>query len=276
MKRLVDFIRPYLLAKVLMVLIFAQIVATGGLPNIAVLLAASATATIALVSLTIINDYFDADTDKIRKLRRPIAHDHVSKDDAIVLAAFLFSVSILISGFFLSTISTALLIINTIAILIYSTLKDKTPFTDPIRAYFNGAVALFAGFAVNPHVEVAKIIIVFSLLIILTSSAKKIAHTIHNSDGIKYKRITIATYYGDRAAGMVAGSLAIIAIFLSVIPMEVLGQNYRYLISVADIILAYAGFRLLINPAFAAESQRFIKIGMIIIMVSFLVGAIKF
>jgi len=114
------------------------------------------------------------------------------------------------------------------------------------------------------------------LLIILTSSAKKIAHTIHNSDGIKYKRITIATYYGDRTAGIIAGSLAIIAIFISVVPMEVLGQNYRYLISVADIILAYAGFRLLINPAFAAESQRFIKIGMIIIMVSFLVGAIKF
>ncbi len=277
MKRLIDFIRPYLLAKVLMVLILAQIVATGGLPNIALLLAASATASIALISLTIINDYFDEESDKTRKLRRPIAHGHVSKDEAIVLAAFLFSISILMSGYFLSTISTTILIINIIAILIYSSLKDKTPFTDPLRGYFNGAVALFGGFSVNPeNTGVAKLIIVLSALIILTSTAKKIAHSIHNADGIKFKRITIATYYGDRAAGIIAGSLAIIAIFLSVIPMELLGQNYRYLISVADIILAYAGFRLLINPAFAAESQRFIKIGMIIIMISFLVGAIKF
>lgn len=275
MKRYSGFIRIYPMTKVLALIIASQIIALGGLPQISHALTTIVTALISLVSLTIINDYFDIEQDKIRKLKRPLPQELIKKESLIPLAALLFAISLAMSHYFLNPPCTAIIIINTLIVIIYSLHKEKTALSDIYLGYFNGSVILFGGLSTGPqNTAITNLVIILAALIGLTSAARKMAHGIDDQNGKKFKRITIATYFGDKTAAIASASLIIIAIFISILPAKALSQNYLYLISIADIILAYAGLRILINTKYAMESQRFIKISMILIMVSFLVGAL--
>ncbi len=268
-------IRPTI--KVLALIIITQIVATGALPQMTLALATMLTAIISLTSLTIINDYFDIEQDKTRKLKRPLTQEQITKESAIAFAAILFSISLALSYYFLNPVCTAIIIVNTIIVIVYSYYKEKSPLGAIFLGYFNGSIIIFAGYSTSPqNIAIIKLIVIFAALIALTSAARKIAHSIDSQDGIKYKRVTLATQYGDKTAAIASSSLVIIAIFLSILPATVHGQNhqnYLYIIGIADTILAYSGLRLLINTKYAMESQRFIKISMVIIMISFLVIA---
>ena len=275
MKRVTGFARIYPMIKVLILIIAIQIIATGDLPQITHASITILTALVSLTSLTIINDYFDIKEDKTRKLKRPLAQDQITEGSAIALATLMFSISLALSHYFLTPACTLLLIINTIIMTIYSHYKEKSPLCAIYQGYFNGSVILFGGLSTNPqNTAIIKLTIIVASLIALTSTARKIMHSIDSQNGIKYKRITLATYYGDKTAAITSASLIIITIFLSIIPTTTLGQNYLYMISIADIILAYAGLRILINTKYAMESQRFIKLSMIIIMLSFVVAAL--
>jgi len=275
MKRVTGFARIYPMTKVLTLIIAIQIIATGDLPQLTHASITILTALISLTSLTIINDYFDIKEDKTRKLKRPLAQDQITEESAIALATLLFSISLALSHYFLTPACTFILIINTIIMTIYSYYKEKSPLCAIYQGYFNGSVIIFGGFSTNPqNTAIIKLIVILASLIALTSAARKIMHSIDSQNSIKYKRITLATYYGDKTASIISASLIIITIFLSIIPTATLGQNYLYMISIADIILAYAGLRILINTKHAMESQRFIKISMIIIMFSFIVTAL--
>ncbi|MCK5698343.1 MAG: UbiA family prenyltransferase [Candidatus Aenigmarchaeota archaeon] len=275
MKRVTGFARICPMIKVLALIIATRIIATGDLPEITHTSITIITALVSLTSLTIINDYFDIKEDKTRKLKRPLAQDQITEESAIALATLLFSISLALSHYFLTPICTFILIINTIIITIYSHYKEKSPMCAIYRGYFNGSIILFGSFSTNPqNTAIIKLTVILALLIALTSAARKIMHSIDGQNGIKYKRITLATYYGDKTAAIISASLIIATIFLSIIPAATLGQNYLYMISIADIILTYAGLRILINTKYAMESQRFIKISMIIIMISFVVAAL--
>ncbi|MFH1433187.1 MAG: UbiA family prenyltransferase [archaeon] len=276
MKRVRGFIRLYAAAKITCLIIASLIVATGGLPDMSHALITILTALASLTSVTIINDYFDIEKDKTRKLKRPLCMELITKDNAVALSAFLFTLSLALSHYFLNPFCTALILINTIIVIIYSYNKERSPLTELYQGYFNGSVILFGGLSISPgNIAITKLILILSTLIALTSSARKIAHNIDNQDGIKYRKNTLATYYGDRMAGMISSSLLIIAIFISIIPIASLGIKYQYIISVADIILAYSGLRLLINTRYAMESHRFVKISMILILIAFLVSALS-
>ena len=278
MKRYAGFIRIYPMAKVLILIIASTIIATGGLPQITHTAITILTALISLISLIIINDCFDIEQDKTRKLKRPLAEEQIQKETVIPLAVLLFTISLALSHYFLNHLCTAIIIINTLIIIIYSRYKEKSPLSDIYLGYFNGSIILFGGLSINPeNTAITKLILILAALVALTSAARKIAHSIDSQNGKKFKRITLATYYSDKTAAIISASFLIAAIFISIIPTTLLGQNYQnylYTISIADIILAYAGLRILINTKYAMESQRFIKISMIIIIIAFIACAL--
>lgn len=278
MKRVAGFIRIYPVTKVLALVTASQIIAIGGFPQITQIISTILVALTSLISLTIINDYFNIEQDKIRKLKRPLTLEQISKESSIILSTILFATSIVLSNYLLNSICTYIILTNTIMTVIYSRYKEKSPFSDGYLGCFNGSLVLFGGFSTNPpNTPIIELMILLAILIALTSTARKIAHSIDNLNGNKYKRTTIATYYGDKTAAIIASSLIMITIFLSIIPAssDILGQNYRYAISIADIILAYSGLRILVSTKHAIETQRFTKISMIIIIISFLVGALS-
>ncbi len=220
----------------------------------------------------IFNDYFDLESDIINKPNRPIPSGKIQKNEAMALGMILafFGIS---AAFHLNISTFILAIVNLAVLYTYSRIKQKTPFGNFIVAYLAGSVFLFGGLAAG---SIEKVWIV-ALLSGLATLAREITKDIEDVKGDKFRKTTLATYYGDKMAGIIAGVVLIFTIFLSILPlqMHLFSENYLYAIFVADCIFAYCAYRLVADPAkYASDNSRLEKIGMWVALVAFIAGTI--
>ena len=220
----------------------------------------------------IINDYFDLESDIINKPKRPIPSGRIQKNTAIALGILLAAVGIS-AAYSLNISAFVLAIINLTVLYTYSRIKQVTPFGNAIVAYLAASVFLFGGLAAGSIQKVRML----ALLSGLATLAREITKDIEDVKGDKFRKTTLATYYGDKVAGIIAGVTLILAIFLSILPlqMHLFGENYLYVIFVADCIFAYCAYRLVADPTkYAADNARLEKIGMWVALVAFIAGTI--
>jgi len=219
----------------------------------------------------IFNDYFDLESDIINKPNRPIPSGRIQKNEAMALGIILgfFGIS---SAFRLNTGALILAAINLTMLYTYSRVKETTPFGNFIVAYLAGSVFLFGGFAANS----IKNVWILALLSGLATLSREITKDIEDVKGDKFRKTTLATYYGDKMAGMIAGVILIFAIFLSILPlqMNLFSKSYLYIIFIADCIFAYCAYRLVADPTkYASDNARLLKVGMWVALFAFIIGA---
>lgn len=220
----------------------------------------------------IFNDYFDLESDIINKPNRPIPSGKIQKNEAMALGIILafFGIS---AAFRLNANTLILATINLAALYTYSRIKETTPFGNFIVAYLAGSVFLFGGFAANS----IKSVWILALLSGLATLAREITKDIEDVKGDKFRKTTLATYYGDKMAGIIAGVILIFAIFLSILPlqMRLFSEKYLYIIFIAECIFAYCAYRLVADPTkYASDNARLLKIGMWVALVAFIAGTI--
>ena len=220
----------------------------------------------------IVNDYFDLESDMINKPKRPIPSGRIQKNEAMALGIILAIIGISAS-FHLNISAFILAIINLTVLYTYSRIKQKTPFGNFVVAYLAGSVFLFGGIAAGSIEKVW----ILALLSGLATLAREITKDIEDVRGDKFRKTTLATYYGDKTAGIIAGVVLIFAIFLSILPLEMylFGKNYLYVIFVADCIFAYCAYRLVADPTkYASDNSRLEKVGMWVALAAFIAGTI--
>lgn len=219
----------------------------------------------------IFNDYFDLESDAINKPKRPIPAGKIRKKEAMALGIALAALGIS-AAYRLNVSALVLAVINIAILYAYSRMKEATPFGNFAVAYLAGSVFLFGGLAGGSIERVW----ILALLSGLATLAREITKDIEDVKGDKFRKTTLATYYGDKVAGIVGGIVLILAIFLSILPLRthLFGAKYLYVIFVADSIFAYCAYRLVADPSkYATDNTRLEKIGMWAALVAFIVGA---
>ena len=218
----------------------------------------------------IFNDYFDLESDAINKPKRPIPSGRISENAALMLGFALGFVGIF-AAYSINKNTMLLGLINLVVLYFYSRIKEKTPFGNLIVAYLTGSIFLFGGLAAGSFAKVG----IFAQLAGLATLAREITKDIEDEKGDKFRKTTLATYYGDRIAGIVGGVVLVSAIFLSILPLKkaFFGTGYLYAIFVADCIFAYCAYRLVAAPAtYASDIQRLEKFGMLVALIAFVLG----
>ncbi len=220
----------------------------------------------------IFNDYFDIESDIKNKPKRPIPSGRIREREAMVFGIILAVLGIL-AAYNLNTSALVLAGANLAILYAYSRMKETTPFGNFIVAYLAGSVFLFGGLAAGSIDKVW----ILSLLSGLATLAREITKDIEDVKGDKFRKTTLATYYGDKIAGIVGGIVLVIAIFLSILPLKMhfFSTNYLYVIFVADCIFAYCAYRLVAEPAkYASDNARLEKIGMLVALMAFIAGTL--
>ncbi len=218
----------------------------------------------------IFNDYFDIESDMVNKPGRPLPSGRIKPKEAMALGMVLAILGI-IAAYKLNIYALLLAGANLAILYTYSRMKETTPFGNVVVAYLAGSVFLFGGIAVSSIDKVW----ILALLSALATLAREITKDIEDVKGDKFRKTTLATYYGDKIAGIIGGSVLIAAIFLSILPLKMglFGERYLYTIFVADCIFAYCAYRLVAEPTkYASDNARLEKVGMWAALVAFIVG----
>lgn len=220
----------------------------------------------------IFNDYFDIESDIINKPKRPIPSGRISKNAAMALGLLLAALGIAAS-YKLNMASLVFSAANLTILYTYSRMKETTPFGNIVVAYLAGSVFLFGGIAVGSVNKVWML----ALLSGLATFSREITKDIEDVKGDKFRKTTLATYYGDKIAGIAGGIILILAIFLSIMPLKLnfFSETYLYIIFVADCIFAYCAYRLVAEPKkYASDNARLLKVGMWVALAAFIVGTL--
>ena len=217
----------------------------------------------------VLNEYFDYEIDKINKPKRPLPSKKISRNVALIYAIVLLIVANILVVFlnfnlFLFTI------FNTILLIIYSWKLKKTPLIGNLTVSWLAASTFLFG-SLLKGVLTATIVILF-MMAFLSNVAREIIKTIEDMKGDKkLKAKTIPLLFGEKAAAWIAIFFIFLGIIATPFPyaLGLVNIYYAAFIAIADLVFAASIFFIFVSPK---KSQKYMKIGMIIALVAFLVG----
>lgn len=218
----------------------------------------------------VINDYFDYKADKVNRPKRTIPSGKISRRNALTYSLILFILGNAIV-FFLNYKMLYLALFNTFLLLIYSCrLKKIILLGNFTISWLTASIFLF-GSLLSGFIT-ATVFILF-LMVFSSTVGREITKTIEDVEGDKkINANTLPIVAGKNFAAWIAVFFIIFAVLFSPIPyiFHLLNSKYIYLVTISDIILLYSCFAILISPK---KSQRLMKIGMMVGLLAFLVGA---
>ena len=214
-----------------------------------------------------LNDYADRYIDKIAHPERPIPAGKIKPNSAIKISLILTALSLFIASFinpycFLIALS-AILLESSYAVFLNKLAIGK-------NVVISGLVALlfiYGGFSVNKFLSVE--IWILSMLAFIINMAREIVKDIEDVKGDrKAGRKTLPIKHGIKKARMLAIFFTIFAIVLSPLPyfLNIFDISYIFIVVVADAFYLYALIKISI-------AKNFIKAGMLISLIAFIVGA---
>ena len=219
----------------------------------------------------VINDYFDYEIDKINKSKRPIPSGRIKRNTALYYSVILFLAGFILT-IFLSFYNLILATLNFVLLILYSyKLKSKPLIGNLTVSWLVGSSFIFGSLLLS---SINLLIILVFLASFSANTSRELIKSIEDMEADKK--------YGYKTLPIVAGKnfsifLAIVFIFIAILVsfqiylMDLLNLNYLYTVVIGDIILLIAGFFAFISPK---KSHNFMKLAMLIIVISFIVGAI--
>ncbi|MDO8874182.1 MAG: geranylgeranylglycerol-phosphate geranylgeranyltransferase [Methanoregula sp.] len=255
--------------------IIAYLIATGTIIPSTVLLLVIVT--LITAAGNVINDYFDADIDRINRPERPIPSGIVSPMAAWGFAVTLFLFSIL-AALFTPPLCLSITLINTLILVLYAAkLKSMPVVGNAAVAYLAASIFLFGGAFAGWHALV--LMLPLAVITFLATMVREILKDAEDVEGDAAGGAdTLPIRIGIRPATRIALGFALVAAVASVVPYLWWGMWYLVGIVIVDIIILVAAIRTLPckTPASvrATRSTTLIKAGMFAALVVFALSAI--
>ncbi|MHB8164296.1 MAG: geranylgeranylglycerol-phosphate geranylgeranyltransferase [Methanoregula sp.] len=255
--------------------IIAYLVATGTIVPSTILLLVIVT--LITAAGNVINDYFDADIDRINRPERPIPTGLVTPSAARYFAVTLFLAGI-IAALFTPVLCLAIVIINSVILVLYAAkLKGMPVIGNAAVAYLAASIFLFggafAGWDTLVHVVPLAAITFFATMVreILKDAEDVEGDAAGGAD-------TLPIRIGVPLTTRIAVGFALVAVVASVVPYLWWGVWYLTGIAIVDIIIFAAAIRTLgcTAPACikATRSTTIIKAGMFAALLVFALSAV--
>ncbi len=223
-----------------------------------------------------LNDYFDAELDKINHPERPIPAGVISAELVLISAGSIFII-LLILGILINSIMFFVVVIATLLMIGYELVFKRSGFVGNIGISILVGMLFLFGAAV---VMVFGVVIILAILAGLATLAREIVKDIEDIKG-DIDRKTLPKQIGIKNAGMIATLAVIIAIILSPLPVipqllpvlsfESLCLCYLVLIIPADICFLISINYFTSKPTLASIM---LKAGMGISLIAFAIGSI--
>ena len=240
-----------------------------------------------------INDYFDVEADRINRPNRPIPSGRIKKSHAVFFSTLLFAIGIILASF-INEMTFVIALVNSVILYLYSwDLKDRLLVGNIAVSYLVGSTFLFGGAAFGN----IKLPLILMLLAGLANLAREIVKTLEDVEGdrlrilkklvgkakeavmrrMKEESVTRFTY-NEKAMVSLAALFLLLGILISPIPylLGILGWPYFIFLIPTDLTFAFCIFLLALKPkkkTYHAVS-KFIKLGMLFGLLSFVVGAL--
>ncbi len=177
-----------------------------------------------------INDYFDQETDKINRPKRPLITGEVKPQTALILSIILFIISTILA-FTLPKTATFIAVAIAMPLMIFYSIwfKGMPLVGNLIIAFVLGLTFLFAGAALNDM----KTMIIPAVLAFGLTLVRELVKDISDVEGDgKAKLKTLPTVVGVNKAWFVAGIFAILIGIGAIIPYVIDKYNNIYIIIV--------------------------------------------
>ncbi len=218
----------------------------------------------------IVNDYFDFEIDKINKPKKHRKMMKFSKSSWVSYAIILFSIGISLT-FFINALTSAIAIVNSFLLIVYSWKLKKTPLIGSFAVSFLVASTFLFGGAVMNNLSVTMFL---ALLAFLSNTGREITKDIEDIKGDSSANAkTLPLFMGKEVSSWISAAFIVSAILLSPFPffLNLLNINYLYIVIAADIIFSFSCFMIFISPE---KAQKLMKIAMIVSLAAFIAGAI--
>lgn len=240
-----------------------------------------------------INDYFDIESDRVNRPKRPIPSGQVGKRAALAFSIILFLIGIVLSGF-INWVCFAIAVINSLILIIYSmSLKDKILLGNIAISYMVGSTFLFGGAATGN----LTLPLLLMLLAALSNLSREIAKDLEDIEGDRLKflkrlasgiKARIAERFGfsggrariryEKKLTIAAGISLLLAIFVSPLPyiLGILGISYLIVLIPTDIcfLISIAMIAKASNKRHFHRISKIIKTGMFLGLIAFIAGVL--
>ncbi|ACV24464.1 UbiA family prenyltransferase [Methanocaldococcus fervens] len=223
----------------------------------------------------VINDIFDIEIDRINKPYRPLPSGKIKLNEAKTFSAILLIFGLALSVF-INIYALIIAVVNAFFLYLYAKrYKRYKPIGNFIIGYLTGSVFLFGGVAGE---NVMPVVVLF-LCSLLSIWGREIVKDFEDMEGDKKEGVvSLPIKYGKKALYF-ATFLVIFAVILSPLPclFGIFGVYYMILVAICDILFIYVMVLLLKNPDKETSSKvsKFLKIIMNIVLLAFIVGAIR-
>jgi len=220
-----------------------------------------------------LNDYFDRDIDKINHPERPIPSGKILPRHALNFSISMLSISILMAfclGAFLGSEIFAVFLTAFVFQIVYEMRFKRNKFVGNITIGFQTMLAFLFGGAIAKAVVPVTILAAAALFSV---TGREVVKDIEDITG-DTDRLTLPKVVGARKAGIIASSLVILAILISLLPyypLHFFGAQYLLLILLSDSLFIYSIPIIFQCPE---KARRTLKFAMLIAMISFTVGGI--
>ncbi len=216
-----------------------------------------------------INDYFDREIDRINDPDRPIPRGAVTPRAALWFSVGLFLLAVALVLAVLPVLAIAIAVVNLLALVTYTELFKGLPGVgNALVAYLGGSTFLFGGAAVG---EVGPTVVLF-VLAALSTLSREIIKDVEDVAGDREEGLnTLPIAIGEQRSLAVAVGLLVVAAVASPLPYftDVFGVGYLAVVVPADLVMLYAGYESLSDPA---AGQARLKYGMFLAAAAFVVG----
>jgi geranylgeranylglycerol-phosphate geranylgeranyltransferase len=224
-----------------------------------------------------INDFFDADIDRVNRPKRPIPSGAVSRGTARGFAIALFFAGILLC-LVTTTLCVVIVVINSLLLIAYAARLKSLPILGNITvSYLSASIFLFGGSFGGWNGLVANLpLAAITFLAMIARELLKDAEDVEGDSAGGAR--TLPMQIGIKNTGRVAFTFAVLAIFASLIPGLWWGSWYLAGIGIVDLVILAAAARALpcYTPAcvHASEATTLLKAGMFASLVVFLISAL--
>jgi geranylgeranylglycerol-phosphate geranylgeranyltransferase len=238
-----------------------------------------------------INDYFDVETDKINRPKRPIPGGRISRKQALAFSAVLFTSGILIA-LQLNWVCLGLAILNSLVLVAYSfSMQGKILIGNVAVAYLVGSTFLFGGAAAGDLL----LPLMLAALAALATLSREIVKDLEDIDGdaksfVIKAAAKIKSSFADRFriskggiklryrtiyAVLIASFSIWLAVLASLLPYMwgILGLSYLIVLVPTDAVFIYSSFALISRRNYSLVS-RMLKIGMLLGLLAFFSGTL--
>jgi geranylgeranylglycerol-phosphate geranylgeranyltransferase len=230
---LIQIIRPVNFVITFFTVIVAAFISSHGTLDYTVILMAALAASLTAAAGNIINDYFDAESDKINHPERPIPSGKISKKNSLILY-FAFALLSIIAAINISQLAINIVVLSNILLFLYSySLKKKILIGNFIVAFLTGFTFIFGGLA-GGNAKAAIIPGVFAFLI---NFIRELVKDIQDIEGDSVSGTkTFPQVYGIKSTKIIILLFSLILIAATFYPYLVYLYDIKYFIFVMAVV----------------------------------------